>query len=107
MFNIEGNSITITAGDSAIITVAIEGYELVTGDTLSMSVKKNINDPEYVFQKMVEDFEEGKAKIYLTPEDTIRLNGKYVYDIQVDLLDNRVQTIVPPSTFKVVKGVTD
>ena len=106
MFNIEGNSITITAGDTGTISLDVEDYNFVEGDIVTMTVKSNINETSYVFQKVVTDFEDNKAKIFLLPTDTNSLSGKYIYDIQVNLTDGRVQTIITPNTFKVVKGVT-
>ena len=107
MFSIEGNSITITAGDTGVISLGIENYNFVEGDLVTMTVKSNINDTSYIFQKVVNIFVDNKANIFLLPADTSNLSGKYIYDIQVNLLDGRVQTIVTPSTFRVMKGVTD
>ena len=107
MFSIEGNIINVTKGDTAVVNLALDNYKFQEGDRVTLTVKNNINDTVYVLQKIVTEFEEGTAKIMLSSDDTNVEPIKYVYDIQVDLADGRVQTVVTPSTFKVLKGVTD
>ena len=107
MFSVEGNIINVTKGDTGVINLALDNYKLQEGDKVTLTVKQNINDSVYVLQKIVTEFEEGTAKIMLSSSDTNIEPIKYVYDIQVDLADGRVQTVVIPSIFKVLKGVTD
>ena len=107
MFSIEGNIINVTKGDTGVINLALDNYKLQEGDKVTLTVKQNINDSVYVLQKIVTEFEDGTAKIMLSSSDTNIEPIKYVYDIQVDLADGRVQTVVIPSAFKVLKGVTD
>ena len=107
MFSVEGNIINVTKGDTGVINLALDNYKLQEGDKVTLTVKQNINDSVYVLQKVVTEFEDGTAKIMLSSSDTNIEPIKYVYDIQVDLADGRVQTVVIPSTFKVLKGVTD
>ena len=43
----------------------------------------------------------------IEPEDTSGLDfGNYVYDVELTLADGTVNTIIPPSTFKVMGEVT-
>ena len=107
MFSIEGNIINVTKGDTAVINLSLDNYKLQEGDRVTLTVKANINDTVYVLQKIVTEFEEGTAKIMLSSSDTNIEPIKYTYDIQVDLADGRIQTVVTPSVFRVLKGVTD
>ena len=107
MFSIEDGYITITKGDTVVITLNLDNYKLAPGDTVTMTVKRNVNNPDFVIQKIVTEFEDGKAKIVLLEEDTNITPGKYKYDVQLDLADGRIDTVITPSVFKIEKGVTD
>lgn len=105
MFQIEDNSISLTRGDTARIDISVvdaEGqkYELLEGDKLLFTVKSSVNDKEALIQK------EGEI-ITILPADTEGLEyGKYVYDVQLTLAEGTVNTIIPPSTFKVMSEVS-
>lgn len=107
MFTIEDNYMTVVKGDTAIFNLEIENYKLEYGDIVYFTVKESIDDKEPpVIRKVVNEFEDGIAKFSLTSDDTNIETGKYYYDIQVSLLDGRVDTVITPSRFKVIGGVT-
>ena len=49
----------------------------------------------------------GGAAIHIRPEDTKELSfGKYLYDIQLTTADGDIYTVIPPTTFEILKEVT-
>lgn len=98
MVKVQGTNIYMTRGDTATINLSIkdnrkEEYELVEGDVVVFSVKREIEDKNYVLQKAFID-----KQIVIEHEDTKNLDfGKYVYDIQVTFSDGKVSTIITPS----------
>ena len=114
---VNGNKLSMTKGDSEFLTAYMttaEGVvvELVAGDTLYFTVKESPLDEDFVFQKVITTFNvDGKAEIEILPEDTedIELLTYYktlYYDVQVNLVDGSVKTIIRPSSFIVTWGVT-
>ena len=108
MFEIlDSNHMRIVQGDTAIFDLNISDYNFVEGDVVYFTVKKSIKDKEYTLQKVVTEFNKNTAKFKLSKEDTNIRAGNYIYDIQVSLQDGRVDTIVLPSKFEVLEGVTN
>lgn len=107
MFVIEGSMMKVIQGDTGEFELTLDNYEFVEGDKVYMTVKKNPKDVGTVFQKVVTTFSGNKAKIKLEHEDTNLEQGKYFYDIQCSLLDGRIDTVIPPSPFFVLEGITD
>lgn len=108
MFQIKRkNQIEVIAGDTGILSLSIDNYTFVDGDIVYFTVKKDINDANYKFQKVVKEFEDNVAVIKLSSKDTNLEAGEYLYDIQLSLKDGRVDTVVSPTLFEVVNGVTN
>ena len=108
MFQIKRkNQIEVIAGDTGILNLNIDNYTFVDGDIVYFTVKKDINDTNYKFQKVVKEFEDNVAVIKLSSKDTNLEAGEYLYDIQLSLKDGRVDTVVSPTLFEVVDGVTN
>ena len=108
MFQIKRkNQIEVIAGDTGILNLSIDNYTFVDGDIVYFTVKKDINDTNYKFQKVVKEFEDNVAIIKLSSKDTNLEAGEYLYDIQLSLKDGRVDTVVSPTLFEVVNGVTN
>lgn len=106
MFYIEGNNINITRGDTAVLTVPLEAsgqpYDMQSGDILYLTVKKSVNDTNYLFQLTSTD-----GLFNFLPETTKSLNfGVYKYDIQLTTANEDVYTVIPVSSFKVLEEVT-
>ena len=51
------------------------------------------------------EFVENKALIHLSKEDTDLSPGNYLYDIQIDTGEDRVDTVIGPARFKILGGV--
>lgn len=108
MLYINGNTIRLTRGDTAYLTVPIktedgEEYIMQSGDVLTFSVKKNKLAEEYLFQKVVN----GSNEIHIEPSDTTDIPyGKYRYDVQMNLSSGDVFTIIEPNTFEIMEEVT-
>lgn len=107
MLYINGNTIKLTRGDTAFLRVPItrEGEEYVVQptDTLAFSVKKNVRDENFTFQKVVT----GDNLVHIEPTDTAGFPfGSYKYDIQLTTSSGDVFTIVDVSTFEILPEVT-
>jgi hypothetical protein len=106
-------NISLTRGDTASLIVKMrdpDGNQIPfqLGDVVYFTVKKSTDTIEKVLQKVITEFVDGNAEIYLLHDDTKGLaTGDYVYDIQVNRgVDQSVTTIIPPSRFSLSKEVT-
>lgn len=82
------NSIMLTRGDSAEITVAFTDSEGnpydASGDTVKFGVKRSAFDAECVLEKTIEN-----GKITFTPDDTKNMEyGDYLYDVEITHVDD-------------------
>jgi hypothetical protein len=100
------NTMTIVKKDTASFDVALENYSLDSGDTVTFTVAKELEQETPDLQIVVADFIDGVAMVAITSEDSNLEVGTYYYDIQVNTRDGRVDTIVGPAKFKVIGGVT-
>lgn len=107
MFKIEGNEIYITKGDTGIIDFTLDNYTFVNGDRVFFSVKKSKSDRNYTFQKVINTFSDNAAKIIITKSDSNIEKGRYWYDIQCNLADGRVDTVITPNKFVVMEEITN
>lgn len=109
MLKIDEGKIYLTRGDTAYLQVAItldDGtvYTAHEGDTLTLSIKKEMNDTGYALQKVVAADE----VINILPENTRMLEcGKYIYDVQLNTSLNEVFTIISPSGFYLKEEITE
>lgn len=109
----EGSNIKMIRGDTETITVTCADelgahIPLIVGDTVYFTVKRRLKDTEKTFQKIVTEFTEGNAVIILAHLDTNTIEvGTYQYDIQLTRGDGTVTTIIGPSEFELLGGVTD
>jgi len=107
MFKISGTKIIITRGDTGIFDLPIEDYILADGDTVYFTVKKSLASTEKIIQKVITTFNRnGSAQIELLSTDTDIDPGNYIYDVRVDLSGGIKDTIVGPSQFKILEGVS-
>lgn len=107
MFDVDGTTIKVIQGDTGDLALTMGNYVFEEGDTVYMTVKKDIKETGFMFQKVVTEFEENVAKFHFDYEDTYIPAGKYTYDIQCSLADGRIDTVIRPSVFFVIGGVTD
>jgi hypothetical protein len=82
-------------GDTGELAINITkngvAYTMVDGDTAVFSVKKNVVDSTYLFQKNLSG-----NKIIFSHADTKDLEfGDYFYDIQINFSDGQVKTLGP------------
>lgn len=109
MLKIEEGKIYLTRGDTAYLEVAItlkDGslYEMGPADTLKFSVKKNVDDEEYAFQKV----SEGSNLFTILPLDTSKLDtGKYWYDVELDTSIGEIFTVIEKTGFYLREEVTE
>lgn len=107
MFSIDTKKrIKIVRGDTGVFNIAMSTYEFVEGDKLFFTVKKNVGDSKSVLKKVISDFRGRKAKVFLSKEDTDIEAGNYVYDVQCSLVNGVVDTVIPPTKFEILGGVT-
>lgn len=105
--DLDTNNITMIKKDTASLEIALDNYKLTTGDTVILTIARELESQTPLVQKVVTTFkEDGGAVIDLTSEDTDLDIGTYKYDIQLDLADGRRDTVVGPAKFKIVGGVT-
>ena len=100
------NHMRVVQGDTASFNISVDNYSFVEGDKVYFTVKKDMQDSKYVIQKIANSFEDNIVKFNLNPSDTNIDIGDYIYDIQVSLINGVVDTIVLPSKFEVIGGVT-
>ena len=109
---INGTDIYITRGDSETFEFRLEDHEtgeqidLIPGDLVYFTVKASTQTSTKLIQIPVTEFDDGQARIHITPADTKDLKyHTYVYDIQVEKQGN-VSTVIKPSKFVVEEEVT-
>ena len=111
MFKVDkDNTIHLTRGDTArfsigriVNTVTNVNYTPTPEDTVTMTVKKTVLDAAPCVQLIVP----GGEGFHIKPEDTKEMAfGKYVYDVQLTTADGDGYTIIPPTTFDLLKEVT-
>lgn len=98
---VDDTNLSMTRGDSKAIAVFCEGRPFVEGDTVVLTVKKEIYDKNSVLQKETTVFtDDGRAIFYIYPEDTKELPcGLYKYDVQLQTKSGIVITVVKPRRF--------
>lgn len=106
MFTIQSGRIKVIRGDTGIFELSLDNYQLKDGDKAYFTVKENYNGEALIF-KEVTKFKDGKAKFILTSMDTDLEPKTYLYDIQCNLSDGRVDTVITPNKFQVLGGITN
>ena len=101
------NRIKVIQGDTGILDLSLDNYKLKDGDKAYFTVKKDFATEEAVIFKEITKFTDGKAKFIFTAEDTNLEVGIYLYDVQCNLADGRVDTVITASKFQVLGGVTN
>lgn len=107
MFTVDAdNRIEVIKGDTGILELSLDNYNLKDGDKVYFTVKSSYDSERLIF-KEVTNFADGKVKFIFTPEDTNINVGTYLYDVQCNLADGRVDTVIKSTKFKVLGGITD
>ena len=96
----------MVAKDTGDFVLSLDNYLLSDGDKVKFTVNTKVQLETPLLQKVITEFPNNKAFIKLTAEDTDLEPGSYLYDIQVDSADGRVDTVIGPAKFKIVGGIT-
>ena len=105
-FNKDTYKITMVRKDTGDITVALENYLLDNGDEVVFTVNSDYDLENPLIQKIITAFQNHSALVHLNVEDTDLEPGEYLYDVQVNTADGRVDTVLGPAKFKIVGGIT-
>lgn len=106
------HNLTLTRGDSASYVISAAHADgsvrpFAEGDKVYFTVKSSTTTDTIKLQRVIESFDEGRATVYITPEDKDALGyGKWVYDVQLTAADGSVFTIIKPSIFEITSEVT-
>ena len=98
-------SISMVAKDTGDFVVNIDNYLLAEGDIVYFTVNTELEKENPLISKEVKTFVDNKAVIRLTAEDTNLAIGTYLYDVQINTADGRVDTVLGPAKFKITGGV--
>ena len=80
---------------------------LLPGDVVYFTVKSSTSDSAIKLQKVITEFNDGKAEIFIAHNDTKDLDTKkYMYDVQISFAGGDVKTIIGPSVFTLFPEVT-
>lgn len=108
-YNIKGNSISMTRGDTLYCEIEIfeqNGviiYEPLNDDTIQFAVKKKSTDQEPLILKYIPV---DTMILKLDPEDTKNLDfGSYFYDIQITKKNGDVDTFITKSPFIIMEEI--
>lgn len=108
LYVLPDKTIRLTRGDTAYLTFIIntateEEYVMAADDTLTLSVKKTVNDKQYLMRKTVK----GTNALKIEPSDTQGLAfARYKYDVQLTKASGDVFTIIDVSVFEILPEVT-
>lgn len=108
MLNLDKDTskITIIRKDTGDLTITIENYLLDEGDEVVFTVNTGYDLEHSLIQKRITEFQDHSALVHLNVEDTDLEPGEYLYDIQVNTADGRVDTVLGPAKFKIIGGIT-
>lgn len=103
MFEIKGNNIRLTRGDSLYVQISLmkdgETYTPEEGDVIRFAMKKHYLDSEALVTKTVPT---DTMILHLEPSDTKELDfGKYVYDLEITFADGDVDTFINEAEFTI------
>lgn len=111
------HNIKMTRGDSETITISCREVSLQSGerseipfengDQIAFTVRKTAVSKEKLIEKIVTEFEEGKAVIEIASEDTAEMKfGSYLYDIQLKRANGTITTLIGPAAFGIGEEVS-
>lgn len=104
-YNKDTNAISMIAKDTGDFVIGLDNYLLAEGDTVYFTVNTELEKENPLISKEVREFVDNKAVIRLTADDTNLAIGVYLYDVQVNTADGRVDTVLGPAKFKITGGV--
>lgn len=105
-FDSDTNTMKMVRKDTGDFVVSFNNYLLDTGDEVIFTVNTDYDKEDALIQKEITEFDNHTAIIHITSEDSDLEPNTYLYDIQINTADGRVDTVMGPSKFKIVGGVT-
>lgn len=112
--NVNGTTITMTRGDTAVIQVSMTrdgaSYTPVEGDTVRFAMRPaglNSKGTEYKNPVCLEKTIPNETMLLtIEPQDTAEFGfGEYVYDIQITFADGTVDTFITTATLMLTPEV--
>ena len=99
MYSLDGQKITLTRGDSLLVTLSItdgnDAYYPAQEDVIRFAMSKKYKDKAGYELLLVKQIPTDTLLLELLPEDTAVLQyGTYNYDIQLTREDGRVDTFI-------------
>ena len=111
MLKIKKSDIQLTRGDSAYITLGINGVEPSAADVVRCQVRKEPNGGEIIIDAVAEQDVDDPTQYlwYIRPSDTAELTpGEYYWDAQIEIAESGdIFSFVPVSSFVVLDEVTE
>lgn len=94
MLKIENNKIYMVRGDDEVLQVALEGYEMASGDTLTLTVRELPSNESKVLLSSTSA--PGSNRIVIRHADTTEVPvGAYSADVQLLTADGLRRTVWP------------
>ena len=97
--------LSMIAKDTGDLLVSLENYDITDETVLYFTVNNELEKKNPLISKEITEFVENKALIHLSKEDSDLSPGNYLYDIQIDTGEDRVDTVIGPAKFKILGGV--
>lgn len=105
-FDSDTKVMKMIAKDTGDFIVSLDNYLLDEGDTVIFTVNDSYDKEPALIQKKITEFDNHTAHIHITSEDSDLTTGDYMYDIQINTADGRVDTVLGPAKFKIMGGIT-
>lgn len=105
-YNQDTKKMSMIVKDTGSFVLNILNYVLDEGDEVVFTINTGLEIETPIIQKRITEFQNGKAVIQLTAQDTNVEPGDYYYDVQVNGADGRVDTVLGPAKFKFEGGIT-
>lgn len=104
-YNPETQMFSMIAKDTGDFVIVLDDYLLAEGDTVYFTVNKELEKENPLISKAITTFDDYRAVVRLSSTDTDIPIGTYLYDVQVNTADGRVDTVLGPAKFKIMGGV--
>ena len=111
MVTVNGKTVTMTKGDTVVLTVKIQDgdgeYTPQQGDKVRFAMKKRYTDATPLILK---EIPLDTMELRIDPEDTKNLDagesrGKYYFDVELTKADGTVDTFIPRGEWLVLEEV--
>ena len=105
--DITNDNLFMVRGDDDSFTVSRPGLPFQEGDTVYFTVKSSPLHTSPILQKIITDFVDGEAVIYVASQDTKGMDyGYYYYDVRLVTSDNKIHTVMGPAWFVLKEEIT-